>query len=247
RFREALAAKEDAGCFRHEEGSRLRQAITEKFPFSPQIAVYLRFGPYTQTSFFDLTPEFILRLVSPTGGEPDVSFYAITRAPGEERMRITLLSGAGSALTGPATPAYFRYLYWTSASEHNFRATILGAPDRKTLREATDHFLSDPDCEKRSEGVYCQSIAAGVGMNAGFYLRVKGRDIFVRLGGSIGEALGEAQNGLRGLGRQTLPQNVTVRRMFHGRLIPVKVDGAANSIFSLVPMPGDEITFKSVQ
>jgi len=42
-------------------------------------------------------------------------------------------------------------------------------------------------------------------------------------------------------GAQPVPQNVTVRRMFHGKLIPIKVDGAT-SILSLVAMPGDEIT-----
>lgn len=245
KFREALAAKEDVGCFHDEEGSHLRQAITERFPFSPQIAVYLRFGAYTQTSFFDLTPEFLLRLVSPANGDPDVSFYAITRVPGNERMRITLLSGEGKALKGPETPAYFRYLYWTAASAHNFRATILGAPDRKTLDEATSQFMTDPEkfCEKPGARVFCESISASVGMNAGFYVRVNGQDIFVRIGGTLGEALGEARNGMREIGRrQTLPPNATVRRMYRGKLIPVKVDGSA-SILSLVAMPGDEIIF----
>jgi hypothetical protein len=65
----------------------------------------------------------------------------------------------------------------------------------------------------------------------------------VRLGGQVGEALGEARNGVRLIrGPQPVPQNVTVRRMFHGKLIPIKVDGAANNILSLVAMPGDEIT-----
>ena len=244
KFRDALAAKEDAGCFRHAENLQLRQAITERFPFSPQIAVYLRFGAYTRTSYFDLTPEFVLRLVSPTGGEPDLSFYAVTRAAGDDRMRITLLSGSGKALTGPETPAYFRYLYWTGASAHNFRATILGARDRKALEDATEHFLSEPDCEKRGEGVFCQSIAATVGTNAGFYVRVNGRDVFVRIGGTLGEALGEAPDGMRELGRgQVLPPSATVRRMYRGKLIPVNVEGPAKNIFSLVAMPGDEVTY----
>jgi hypothetical protein len=245
KFREALAAKEDAGCFRHEEASHLQHAITERFPFSPQIAVYLRFGAYTQTSFFDLTPEFILRLVSPTGGDPDLSFYAITRAPGDDRMRITLRSGAGKSLTGPETPEYFRYLYWTAASAHNFRATILGVPERRMLPDATSQFLADPDkfCETPGPGIFCRSVAVTVGMNVGFYARVNGRDTFVRIGGTVAEALGDAQNGLREVGRrQERPQNVTVRRMYRGRLIPVKVDGSA-SISSLVVMPEDEIKF----
>jgi hypothetical protein len=73
---------------------------------------------------------------------------------------------------------------------------------------------------------------------------VNGADVFVRIGGTIGEALGESRNGLRGAGRpQALPQNVTVRRMFHGKLIPIRVDGSPNDILGLVAMPGDEVTF----
>ena len=241
KFRVAIAAREDAGCFRDDESARLRQAITETFPFPPQIAAYLRFGTYTQTGSIDLIPGFFLRLVSPNGAEPDVSFYAIT---GDDQVRITLASGAGKALAIPENPGYYRYLYWTGASEHNFRTTVLGAPDRKTLHDATGQFLSSPEtfCAKPAPAVFCQSIAANVGMNVGFHVRANGAEVFVRMGGTIGEALGESQNGLRAAGR-TLPQNVTVRRMFHGKLIPIKVDSAPNDIFALVAMPGDEITF----
>jgi hypothetical protein len=91
--------------------------------------------------------------------------------------------------------------------------------------------------------VFCQSIAVTVGMNAGFYVHINGKDVFVRLGGQIAEALGEARNGMRPVrGPQPPLQNVTVRRMYHGKLIPIKVDGPANNILSLVAMPGDEIT-----
>ena len=237
-FRQAVAAREDAGCLRDDEGARLRQAITEAFPFPPQIAAYLRFGTYTKTGSIDLIPGFVLRVVSPNGAEPDVSFYAIT---GDERVRI---SGTGKSLAIPETPGYYRYLYWTGASAHNFRTTILGAPDRKTLHDATGQFLADPEsyCAKPSTGVFCQSIAANVGMNVGFHVRVNGAEVFVRVGGTVGEALGESRNGLRAAS-STLPQAVAVRRMFHGKLIPVKVDGAPNDIFGLVAMPGDEITF----
>jgi hypothetical protein len=244
KFRDALAAKEDAGCFRGDEGTHLRQAITEAFPFAPGIAVYLRFGAYTQTSFFDLTPEFLLRLVSPPVTKPDISLYAVVRRPGDDRMRITLVSGEGKSLTVPEMPAYFRYFYRTGASAHNFLATILGAPDRKKLHEATDRFLADPEafCEKPSAGVFCQSV--NVGINAGFYVQINGKDGFVRLGGTVGEAIEDTQTGLHEIGRRrTLPENVTVRRMFHGKLIPIKVDGSGSNILSLVAMPGDAIAF----
>ncbi len=242
-FREALSARQDAGCFRDDEGSRLRRAITETFPFPPQIATYIRFGAYARTGYFDLTPEFVLRLVSPHGGsDPDVSFYAVTAVPRDDRVRITFVSGAVQPLTIPDQPAYYRYLYRTGGTVP-FLATILGAQERSALQDATIQFLADPTtfCAKPGPGIFCESV--NLGMNAGFNVRINGSDAFVRLGGSLGEALGEARNGMRLLGpRQPLPQNVTVRRMFHGKLIPIKVDGAANSILSLVAMPGDEVT-----
>jgi hypothetical protein len=244
-FRQAVAAREDAGCLRDDESARLRQAITETFPFPPQIAAYLRFGTYTRTGAIDLIPGFLMRLVSPNGSDPDVSFYAVAGTPGDDRVHITLASGAGKALAIPEIPGYYRYLYWIGASAHNFRTTVLGAPDRKTLRDATAQFLVDPEtyCAKPAPAVSCESIEPNVGMNIGFHVRVNGRDVFVRLGGNVGEALGEAQNGMRELGRrQPLPQTVTVRRMFRGKLIPIKVDGPPNDIFSLVAMPGDEVT-----
>lgn len=241
-FRQAVASREDAGCFRDDESAHLRQAITETFPFPPQIAAYLRYGTYTQTGTIDLIPGFFIRLVSPSGSEPDVSFYAISAVPGDDRVHVALASGAGKALAIPETPGYFRYLYWTGASAHNFRTTILGAPERKTLEDATGQFLSDPEtyCAKPASGVFCQSIAVNVGMNVGFHVRVNGAEVFVRMGGTVGEALGESRNGLRSVSRTpALPHVQSVRRMFHGKPIPVKFDG--NDINSLVLMPGDEV------
>ena len=244
KFREAVGARENAGCLSDDESSRLRQAIAETFPFPPQIAAYLRFGTYTQTGSVDLIPGFALRLVSPHGAEPEVSFYTVARVPGDDRVRIALLSGAGTALTVPETAAYYRYLYWTGASAHNFRTTILGAPDRSTLRDATGHFLADPEpyCAKPGAGVFCQSVAVTVGMNVGFNVRINGSDVFVRMGGTVSEAVGENVAGLHVFGRsKPLPQIQSVRRMFHGRMVPITFEG--NEVLSLVLMPGDEITY----
>jgi hypothetical protein len=80
-------------------------------------------------------------------------------------------------------------------------------------------------------------------MNVGFHVRVNGAEVFVRIGGTVGEALGESRNGLRAAS-STLPQTVTVRRMFHGKLIPIKFEG--NEILSLVLMPGDEVATRSL-
>ena len=244
-FREALAAREDSGCFRDDEGAHLRQAITETFPFPPQVATFLRFGAFLRTGFIDLTPGFVMRLVSPAGSDPEVSFYEAKGVTNDGRVRIVLASGVGKALTVPESPAYFRYLYWSGGWTHSFRTTILGVPERAMLRDATEQFLADPEgyCAKPGAGIFCQSIAVSVGMNTGFYVHVNGKETFVRLGGQLGEALGEARNGLRLVrGAPAIPQDVTVRRMFHGKLIPIKLDGSATNILSLVAMPGDEIT-----
>jgi hypothetical protein len=243
-FRDALAAREESGCFKHAEGAHLRQAITETFPFPPQIATYLRFGTFMQTGFFDLPADFVMRLVSPTDADPDVSFYQVHRVPGDGRTRIALVSGTGKGLRAPEAPAYFRYLYWTGGSIHRFRTTILGVPERPMLHGATEQFLADPEayCAKPGAGIFCESIAVDVGMNAGFYVRVNGKETFVRLGGQVGEALGEATNGMRPMrGAQPVPQNAVVRRMFHGKLIPIRVEASAN-LLSLVAMPGEEIS-----
>jgi hypothetical protein len=244
-FREALAAKEDAGCLHGDEAAHLRQSIAERFTFPPQIASFLRFGTYLQTGFIDLTPGFVLRLVSPTGRDPDVSFYDVRSAAGGDKAQLVLASGAGQALAVPQIPFYLRFLYWTGGSDHNFRTTIIGVPERDLLRPATTAFLANPDgyCAQPSTGTFCVSIAVNVGMNAGFYVRINGKQVFVRLGGQLGEAVGDDRNGMRLAGRrQAPPQNVAVRRMFRGRLVPVKADGTAN-LLSLTAMPGDEIAY----
>lgn len=237
-FRQAVTAREDKGCLKGDEAAQLEQSIAETFAFPPQIAAYLRFGTYTQTGFIDLTPGLVLRLVRLAGTNTDFSIYAVTRVEHSDRVRIMPVVGGG--LSGTEKPAYYRYLYRTGASSHNFLATILGATDRDALHEATNLFTADPEgyCAKPAAGVSCRSLNAGV--NAGFNVRINGTEVFVRLGGSLGEAIGETRAGLRTIGpRAPLPQVKSFRRSFHGKMIPVKFEG--NEIFSLVMMPGDEV------
>jgi hypothetical protein len=243
-FREAMAARADEGCMRAGETTRLQQAITETFPFPATIAAYLRFGPWTRTGYVELTPGFVLRLVSTVGKEPEVSVFEMQQAADGHRVQIKLASGTGTGLQAPPAPGYYRYLYRTGASAHNYLATILGAADREVLHGATQDFFTDPDkyCEKPSSGVYCQGVTAG--MNAGFYLRVNGKNVFARIGGMLGEVVEENSAGLRVVGRpRTLPHIQEVRRMYRGKLIPIKFDGSSNDIFGLILMPGDEVTF----
>jgi hypothetical protein len=245
-FRQALEAKEEEGCLRGDEAPRLRQAMTEAFALPPNIAVYVRFGAYTRTGYFDLTPEFLLRLVGPPVASPDISYYAVTSVPKSDKMRITLVSGAGKSLAIPELSGYFRFLYTTGASAHNFFATVLGAVDRKTLHEATQQFLTGPEnfCAKPGLGVFCQTVDRSVGMNAGFNVKINGKESFVRLGGSIGEAISDAQSGFGVIGqRRSIPKVQSVRRLYRGKPIAIRFDATSNAILGLVAMPGDEIAF----
>lgn len=242
-FRDALAASEDSGCLRNDEDARLRAAMTETFPFPPQLAVFLRYGTFQRTGYIDLIPGFVLKTVTPTGAAPDISFHVVTPVAGIDRVRIALTSGGGKALAIPETPSYFRYLYWTGGSTHRFRTTILGVQERKMLRTATDAFLSDPEgfCAKPTAGVFCQSIVVTVGMNAGFYVRVNGQDSFVRLGANVLEGINDAMPVQRGaIGPRPPPHVQSFRRLYRGKLIPVRFEG--NEILGVTLMPGDEIT-----
>lgn len=236
KFRDAITARQEAGCLRAEESARLRQRMTETFALPPQIAAYLRFGTYTQTGFVDLNEGSLLSVMSPVEGGFDISLYAASHVARIGQVRITPVSGAGKALRVPESPGYYRYLYWTGASAHNFRATILGAGEKAALREATAKFLDDPEgyCAKPETGVFCEMIGPSAGMNAGFYVRVNGRETFSRVGGTVAEAVADPASHSR-----ILPKIISVRRLYHGKLVPVKFQG--NEILGLVLMPEDEI------
>jgi|GEM_PF-3198485 len=234
KFRDALVVKAQAGCLRIEDAARLEGSITETLPFPPQIAAYVRFGVFLQTGFVDLGEGSLLSVLSRVGTSIDISLYAAQNGDGG-RVRIAQSSGEGKALVLPDATLYFRYVYWTGASAHNFRATILGADQRPALVAATAKFLDDPEgyCAAPATGVFCQSIGPQAGMNAGFYVKVNGVDTFARVGGTVGEVLTDPKKP-----RQQI-QVTSVRRLYRGKYIPVKFE--RNEILGLVAMPGDDI------
>jgi hypothetical protein len=234
KFREAIAAKAQVGCLRMEDAARLEGSITETLPFPPQIAAYLRFGVFLQTGFVDLGEGSLLSVLSPVENSFDISLYAAQKGEAG-RVRIAQISGAGKALALPDAALYFRYVYWTGASAHNFRATILGADQRPALAAATAKFLDDPEgyCAGPATGVFCQTIGPQAGMNAGFYVKVNGVDTFARVGGTVGEALTDPKKP-----RQQITVK-SVRRLYRGKYIPVTFEG--NEILGLVVQPGDDI------
>ena len=59
----------------------------------------------------------------------------------------------------------------------------------------------------------------------------------MRVGAGVGEAINQAGR-VRGV-----PKTLVVRRLYHGRLIPIQFDPASEDILGLTLLPGDEISY----
>jgi len=236
-FRAALASGVDKGCLSAEERARLIAAITERFALPTMLAYQLRFGSFVQSGFVELTPDYRLKVVSPLPSGVGVAYYSITAAPKDDRIRLALDSFTTSPpgippatpLSLPPTADYFRVLFWTSRSSANHYATILAAENRTALENATRQFQAQPDGSCRVElgpDVTCIPVPPAWAVNAELRVRVNGSDAYVRIGGTVGDAVGGERQ-------------VQVLRMFQGRPIPVK----GENLMRLVLMPGDQISY----
>ncbi len=135
---------------------------------------------------------------------------------------------------------YFRLLFRTEESASNHIATIITATDETKLSEATNERESGPldSCQGVFvPGATCVTFAPDFGVNAEMRVHVNGQEGFVRVGGTVSEAI-------NAIGDVTaVPKTLMVRRTFEGHLIPVEFDPASKDILNLVLMPGDEITW----
>jgi hypothetical protein len=147
-----------------------------------------------------------------------------------------------NALSLPESPGYFRLVLRSSAAatENISIATLLSAPDEKTLSDATRQLTSKPEeaCEAvTARGANCMVFPPRVGVGIELGVHVNGRQVFVGLGGWLDDTV-KGANSLA-----VIEKTLQVRRLYQGHLIPIKFDPASQSIFALVLMPGDEITW----
>jgi len=268
KFRNDLENLETNGCLSPGESHRLNIALSEKLPLPSGARYRIRFGSFELTGIFDLVSDFRLNINGPVysqganGSAKQVigyerAYYIFTPAQKSDLTQISFSSvtetDTGKApfdkskpqntLALPESPGYFRFVLRTEAeaSEHISIATLLSAPDQKTLAEATRQLISKPQasCKEAvtASGAICMLFPPMVGVGIELGVHVNGRQVFVGLGGWLDDTV----RGAKPLA--DIEKTLQVRRLYQGRLIPIKFDPTSQSIFSLVLMPGDEITW----
>jgi hypothetical protein len=267
KFRFDLANLETNGCLRPGESQRLNIALSEKLPLPTEAGYRFRFGGFDLTGIFDLAPDFRLHVTGPVyaPGAADSkkqvmgfehAYYILTPAQKNGRAQISLASvtetDIGKApftkstpqntLTFPESPGYFRYVFRDASviGANISIATLLSAQETSTLEEATRQFMSGPAylCDTvTTRGANCMMFPPGVGVGIELGVHVNGRQVFVGLGGWLDDTV----KGSKPL--TEIEKTLQVRRLYQGHLIPIKFDPTSQSIFALVLMPGDEITW----
>jgi hypothetical protein len=266
RFRNDLEKLETKGCLQPGESQRLHFLLSEKLPLPSEASYRFRFGSFELTGIFDLVSDFRLHVTGPVYASPenhsakDVigyehAYYIFTPAEKSGLTKIVFSSATetdvGKArfdksqpqntLALPESAGCFRLVLRTEAafSENISIATLLSASDEKTLADATRQLTSRPDagCEVVTEhGANCMMFPPRVGVGIELGVHVNGRQVFVGLGGSLGGAI-----------RAEKPpadvETLQVRRLYQGKLIPIKFDPTSRAILNLILMPGDEITW----
>jgi hypothetical protein len=183
--------------------------------------------------------------------------FAIAADSNSDRIRISL-SRATEVINGnPAiekrtlrndlhfsqSPGYFRLLFMAddnAATVRITRAIMLSAPDQTRLAQAVASRQDSAEnyCATLAvPGVTCTIFPRNFGVSPELRVRTNGQDFYIRVGGFLQEAIDRphAESGP--------PKTLKVRRLFRGRLVPIKFDVNSDDILKLVLLPGDEITW----
>jgi hypothetical protein len=183
------------------------------------------------------------------------AYYVFLNSKQDDRVKISLdsvtetdvgkttpirKSTTQSALPFPDSFGYFRSLFRHGLSASDHSATIVSATDPMKLEEATKQRESGPvdSCLGVSgPGVTCLTFTSEFAVNPQMRIGVNGTQKYVGVADTVGDAMN--RNGPAAV----IPKTLTVQRLFHGRLIPLKFDPNSRDILQLVLMPGDEITW----
>lgn len=265
-FHSQLLVLEAKGCLSSTEATRLRRTVSEKFPLPPLIAYRYQLGSYDTTGFFELTPDFRLEIVSPIYDSTaqtvehqagyETAYYGFRSVSTDNRLAASITSVAEfrpgqpsvpktsprNRVDFPKSPSFFHLLFKTdkTSARHITRAFLLSSANASSLDRGTKQLqtASVDTCEAVStSGVGCIGFPPNFGVSPELRVRVNGNEVFVRLDGTVLDALG-----LPNL-PDVAPKNLGVTRLFQGKRLPIQFDGGNNDILRLTLMPGDEITW----
>jgi len=262
-FRHALEDAQSKGCLGPGEEYHLTRALTERLPLSSSLARTMVFGSLDLSGYVDLTPDLVLEFVSPiyptgaarTSGNLagyETADYSFAEVKGDDRIRASLSSVSEQLLGMPAVskttsrnPFFFspplnqfRFLLRSEKSNETTitRAIVLSAPQKTLLDEATEQIQAGlaEFCQAVAvPAVGCAVFPSDFAVNAKLRVSVNGRQTIVPIYTTIGDLVEG----------DPLPRTLRVKRIFEGRLIPVKFDPHRDDIQHLVAMPGDQITW----
>jgi hypothetical protein len=141
------------------------------------------------------------------------------------------------------SPGYFRLLFMAddnAATVRVTRAILLSAVDQAGVARAVAARQESAEkfCATLAvPSVTCTIFPRNFGVSPELRVRANGQDFYIRVGGFLQEAidLQHPENGP--------PKTLKVRRLYRGRLVPIKFDPKSDDILKLVLLPGDEITW----
>jgi hypothetical protein len=263
-FQNSLLRLQEKGCLRSEENKRLRRRVVESVPLPPEVGYFLEFGSYDVNGYFDLTSDFRLEVISPIYAEGaaqnpehlkgyETAYYNFEGTQESDRIRLSFASAkevvlgeapvekhrAQSSVVLPDFPGYYRLLFMKEEMPANYvrRAILLAASEERALRKTSPRGQGEAEAfcrEINAPDVTCVAFPANFGVNPQLRVQVNGKDKFVSVGGMLFEVLGRDVKGKP-------PKSLKVRRLYRGRLIPIRF--TTGDVWRLVLMPGDEITY----
>ncbi len=145
---------------------------------------------------------------------------------------------ATNYLQFPEDGAFYRLIY--KAQQTEYTALVVGARTRAELEHRAEKLRTGAGSCEKLEGELCVAIPRIAGINLLLPVTVNGREIMVRWGATVGEAIresGERQ-------AQSLLPRLAVHKPYHGRPAPVEFDPSSNMILNLVLTGGELITWR---
>jgi hypothetical protein len=257
-FRHSLAELESFGCLQSDEDYALRRNLTQRLPLPPSMAYRLLFGSFELTGSFDLTSDFRLAVTSPVfeGAEArlagrETTYYSFIRVGSEDHVRMSLSSFVESALSGvpvkesspqnrfplSASAGYWRLLFKSEqAGETSItRAIVVNSGTKLALDQAQEQIQarhSDFCAPVTGAKVDCYAFPANSAVNAEMRVIANGKPVYVQAAyATLGEIVDDP-----------IRPSLRIRRLFQGRLIPVRISSDEN-VGEMQLMPGDRISW----